>query len=146
MPRGGPFPASTDAQEPRTCEPGEVSIRCLIVDDNESFLGVARELLEQEGLDVAGVASTTSDALRQVQLLRPNVVLVDIFLGDESGIDLARRLTEDGLTEGATVILISTHAETDVADLIASSPAAGFVPKADLSASAIRRIVNGRVG
>jgi CheY-like chemotaxis protein len=123
-----------------------VSIRCLIVDDNESFLGVARELLEQEGLDVAGVASTTSDALRQVELLRPNVVLVDIFLGDESGIDLARRLTEDGLTGGATVILISTHAETDVADLIASSPAAGFVPKADLSASAIRRIVNGRVG
>ena len=123
-----------------------MSIRCLIVDDNESFLGVARELLEQEGLDVAGVASTTSDALRQVQLLRPNVVLVDIFLGDESGIDLARRLTEDGLTEAATVILISTHAETDVADLIASSPAAGFVPKADLSASAIRRIVNGRVG
>jgi CheY-like chemotaxis protein len=123
-----------------------VSIRCLIVDDNESFLGVARELLEQEGLDVAGVASTTSDALRQVELLRPNVVLVDIFLGDESGIDLARRLTEDGLSEEAMVILISTHAKTDVADLIASSPAAGFVPKADLSASAIRRIVNGRVG
>ncbi|HET6945343.1 MAG TPA: response regulator [Gaiellaceae bacterium] len=123
-----------------------MSIRCLIVDDNESFLGVARELLEQEGLNVAGVASTTSDALRQVELLRPNVVLVDIFLGDESGIDLARRLTENGLTGGATVILISTHAETDVADLIASSPAAGFVPKADLSASAIRRIVNGRVG
>jgi CheY-like chemotaxis protein len=123
-----------------------VSIRCLIVDDNESFLGVARELLEQEGLNVAGVASTTSEAVRQVELLRPNVVLVDIFLGDESGIDLARRLTEDGLTDGATVILISTHAETDVADLIASSPAAGFVPKADLSASAIRRIVDGRVG
>jgi CheY-like chemotaxis protein len=123
-----------------------VSIRCLIVDDNESFLGVARELLEQEGLNVAGVASTTSDAVRQVELLRPNVVLVDIFLGDESGIDLARRLTEDGLSEEAMVILISTHAETDVADLIASSPAAGFVPKADLSASAIRRIVNGRVG
>jgi CheY-like chemotaxis protein len=123
-----------------------VSIRCLIVDDNESFLGVARELLEQEGLNVAGVASTTSDALRQVELLRPNVVLVDIFLGDESGIDLARRLTEDGLSEEAMVILISTHAETNVADLIASSPAAGFVPKADLSASAIRRIVNGRVG
>lgn len=123
-----------------------MSIRCLIVDDNESFLGVARELLEQEGLNVAGVASTTSDALRQVELLRPNVVLVDIFLGDESGIDLARRLTEDGLSEEAMVILISTHAKTDVADLIASSPAAGFVPKADLSASAIRRIVNGRVG
>jgi CheY-like chemotaxis protein len=121
-----------------------VSIRCLIVDDNESFLGVARELLEQEGLNVAGVASTTSDALRQVEILHPDVVLVDIFLGPESGIELSRRLAEDGLTDSATVILISTHAEDDVADLIDRSPAAGFVPKAKLSASAIRRIVDYR--
>ena len=42
------------------------------------------------------------------------------------------------------MILISTHAEEDVADLIAESPAAGFLPKAELSASAIRRIVDGR--
>jgi hypothetical protein len=41
----------------------------------------------------------------------------------------------------AAVILISTHAEEEVADLIAASPAAGFVPKAELSASPIRRIV-----
>jgi len=52
------------------------------------------------------------------------------------------------LAEGkaATVILISTHAEADLGDLIAESPAAGFLPKADVSAEAIRRIVeaNGR--
>jgi len=42
------------------------------------------------------------------------------------------------------VVLISTRAEEDVAELIAASPAAGFVAKAELSASAIRRIVGGR--
>jgi CheY-like chemotaxis protein len=116
-------------------------IRTLIVDDNESFLEVARVLLEREGLHVAGVATSGADAVRQLETLRPDVVLVDVFLGEESGLELARRLVEDGLSDEATVILISTHAEADLGDLIAASLAAGFLPKAELSASAIRRIV-----
>jgi DNA-binding NarL/FixJ family response regulator len=120
-------------------------MRCLIVDDNHSFLEAARVLLEREGLTVAGVASTGAEALRQATTLRPDVVLVDISLGDESGFDLARRLAEDDPGYEATVLLISTLAEEDVADLIAEGPAAGFVPKSELSASAIRRIAEGRV-
>ncbi len=42
---------------------------------------------------------------------------------------------------GVALIMISTHAAADYADLIADSPAAGFVPKAELSAAAIRRIL-----
>jgi DNA-binding NarL/FixJ family response regulator len=117
-------------------------MRCLIVDDNHSFLEAARVLLEREGLTVAGVASTGAEALRQAETLRPEVVLVDISLGEESGFDLARRLVEDDLGYEATVLLISTLAEEDVADLIAEGPAAGFVPKSELSATAIRRIVD----
>ena len=118
-------------------------IRCLIVDDNDSFLEAARLLLEREGLTVVGVASTCADGLREAALLRPDVVLVDISLGEESGFDLARSLVDGREVDGATVILISTHDETTLADLIAASPAAGFIPKAELSASAIRRIVDG---
>jgi DNA-binding NarL/FixJ family response regulator len=76
--------------------------------------------------------------------LRPQVVLVDISLGGESGFDLARRLAGYRRGGGPAVILISTHAEADFADLIAESPAAGFVPKPELSAQAIRRILDGR--
>jgi CheY-like chemotaxis protein len=123
-----------------------VATRCLIVDDNESFLEVVRVLLEREGLGVAAVASTGSDGLRLFETLRPDVVLVDIFLGDESGLELARRLVEDGQGSQATVILISTHAEADLADLIAASPAAGFLPKTEISAKAISRIVDSRSG
>jgi len=114
----------------------------LIVDDNESFLEVARGLLEQEGLLVVGVASASAEAFRQVQSLDPDVVLVDIFLGDESGLELARRLVVDG----RTVILLSTHPEEDLAALIAESPAAGYLPKAELSAEAILRIADGHLG
>jgi DNA-binding NarL/FixJ family response regulator len=119
-------------------------IRCLIVDDNPSFLVAARVLLERQGLTIAGVASTGAEALRQAETLRPNVVLVDISLGKESGLDLARRLIADD-PDGAAVILISTRVEEDVADLIAGSPAAGFLTKSELSAAAILRILDGSV-
>jgi CheY-like chemotaxis protein len=76
--------------------------------------------------------------------LRPDVILVDITLGQESGLDLARRLAEDGVGERATVILISTRSEEEVAELAAESPAAGYLPKAELSADAIRRFADGR--
>jgi DNA-binding response OmpR family regulator len=117
-------------------------IRALIVDDNQAFLEAARMLLEREGLTVAGLAATRAEALRQAETLRPDVVLVDLMLGDESGLELARRLVEDAGV-GATVILISTRAEEEVADLITGSPAAAFLPKAELSAGAIRGIVDG---
>jgi DNA-binding NarL/FixJ family response regulator len=116
----------------------------LIVDDNRLFLEAARGLLEREGLRVLGVAATSTEALQRAEELRPQVVLVDITLGGESGFDLARSLAERSRGGGPTVILISTHAEADFADLIAESPAAGFVPKPELSADAIRRIVDGR--
>ena len=116
-------------------------LRCLIVDDSASFLEAARTLLEREGLTIAGVASNGSDALQKAESLRPDVILMDISLGDESGLEVARRLHEDKQTGGARVVLISTHSLSDFGDLIGESPAAGFIPKAELSAQAIRAIL-----
>jgi two-component system nitrate/nitrite response regulator NarL len=114
----------------------------LIVDDNGSFLEAARALLEREGVHVLGVASTTAQALGQAEQLRPDVVLVDINLGGESGFDLARRLVQEQPDSGS-VILMSTDAEADFAELIAASPANGFVAKSELSTSAIRLLLDG---
>ena len=52
---------------------------------------------------------------------------------------MARRLADNG--HPAALIMISTHAGEDYAELIAESPATGFLPKAELSAVAIRRIL-----
>jgi DNA-binding NarL/FixJ family response regulator len=114
----------------------------VIVDDNRAFLKAAQTLLERQGLTIAGVASTSAEAFREAERLRPDVVLVDVSLGDESGFELARRLTADHC-RGATVILISTRSEADLADLVAVSPAAGFLSKSELSAEAIRGLLDG---
>jgi DNA-binding NarL/FixJ family response regulator len=119
-----------------------VAVQCLLVDDNRDFLEAARTLLEREGLAVVGVASTSADALRKAGLLRPDVVLVDVSLGDESGIDLARRLGADPAHE-ASVILISARSEAEFGDGIAMSPVAGFLPKSELSADAICGFLDG---
>src|ERR1700750_3319946 len=143
------FPASSNAAAPYPGHPDHMPLRCLLVDDNDAFLKAARNLLERQGMQVAGVASNIAGALRQARALRPDVILVDIGLGEESGFEPgraaaargtgrgARRGAADGRGGGADVILISAQAATDYADLIAESPAAGFVPKSELSAHRI---------
>jgi CheY-like chemotaxis protein len=120
-------------------------IRVVIVDDNPEFLDSASRLLEHQGVRVVGVASTNADGLRHVRELRPDVTLVDVNLGEESGFDLAEALQDSGDGAPVPVILISTHAEPDLADIIETSPAIGFVAKSALSAGAITAAI-GRIG
>ena len=115
----------------------------MVVDDNAGFLRAARVLLEQEGLEVVGTATSGAESVLRVAELRPDVTLVDVDLGVESGFDVARRLAEDPELQPGRIILISAHAEEDLADLIEASPAVGFVGKPALSAAAIARLMNG---
>jgi len=123
---------------------GRVRPRCLIVDDNESFLEIAAASLAGDDLDVVGTAATSADALRQVAEQQPDVVLVDINLGEESGLELARILVERFPRLASGVVLISTRAERDFGGLIKTSPAAGFIPKTELSARAVLEVVANR--
>ena len=115
-------------------------LQCIIVDDYQPFLKVARAELERQGMAVVGVAGNGTEALRQARELGPDVALVDISLGAESGFDVARKITP----YVGSVILISSndyYADVDYAELIARSPAVGFLSKAALSADAISRLV-----
>jgi DNA-binding NarL/FixJ family response regulator len=114
-----------------------MALRVMIVDDNIHFLDAARGLLDSEGMSVVGVAMTSADARRLTAELRPDVVLVDIDLGLESGFDLAKSLMAPELYSGQKVILTSAYPEEDFAELIEASPAIAFLPKSELSVGAI---------
>src|SRR5512132_1686505 len=124
------FAASRDVSRDPPCDSQTMTLRCLIIDDSPCFLGAARSLLEREGMMIVGVASSTAEALQRVEELRPDVTLLDIDLGGESGLELAKRLSCELCQARPAVILISTHGEQDYAELIAASPAIGFLPKA----------------
>jgi DNA-binding NarL/FixJ family response regulator len=118
-----------------------LTVTCLIVDDSTRFLDVVTSLLRRQGIEVLGTASSAAEAIPRAAELWPDVVLVDIDLGEESGFKLTRELTSAG---HSSVILISSHAEVDFADLIDASPALGFIPKAELSGRAVHDLVGGR--
>ena len=138
--------ASTHADRRISCDPGSVALRCLIVDDQPDFCEAARELLEGQGVTVVGCATSSAEALRSVRELRPEVALVDIDLGSDSGFDLARRLAEDVEGSPPRVILVSTHDEREFAKLIESSPAVGFLAKTELSAERIYELLDQAAG
>jgi DNA-binding NarL/FixJ family response regulator len=119
-------------------------MRCVLVDDNEAFLEMARRVLDPNGVMVTGTASNSAEAVLRVSELRPDIVLIDVMLGDENGFDLARRLAELEARDLA-VIMISSGTADDYVDLIAESTALGFLPKGELSADRIRRLL-GEVG
>jgi DNA-binding NarL/FixJ family response regulator len=116
-----------------------MTVRCIIVDDSVRFLEVATARLGQAGLEVVATATTSDEAIDRIELLRPDVVLVDISLGAESGFDLTGQIAER--PDPPVVVLISTRAEEDYASLIAASPAVGFIPKSRLSVEVVRELV-----
>ena len=69
-------------------------MRVLIVDDQASFRAAARELLEARGHTVAAEAADGREAMAAAASTAPDVVLLDIGLGGESGFDVARALTQ----------------------------------------------------
>jgi DNA-binding NarL/FixJ family response regulator len=120
---------------------GHVPLRCLIVDDSEQFLHAAISSLDRNGIEVVGTASTSAEALEQVAKLRPDVVLVDVGLGEESGFDLTLKLVDAFPYLAARVVLVSTRTADDYGDLVEASPAAGFICKSELSSSTVRELV-----
>jgi DNA-binding NarL/FixJ family response regulator len=122
---------------------GDVALHCLIVDDSPRFGDEARSLLEHEGVTVVGVAASGDEAVRLAAELLPDLALVDISLGGESGFDVARRLVDALDGRAPVIIFISTHDEREFSDRIEASPARGFIAKTQLSAERIRQLLSG---
>jgi CheY-like chemotaxis protein len=120
------------------CIAAGCDVRCLIIDDSADFRDAASAMLERAGISVVGTASNSAEALRCYEDLHPDVALVDIDLGGEDGFTLAEQLDRASSASALAVILVSTYAESDLAEMIDASPAVGFLQKFSLSPDAIR--------
>jgi DNA-binding response OmpR family regulator len=111
-------------------------VRVLIVDNDPEVRDAIREMLEARG-HVAAVAGNASEAVLSVGDFRPDLALVDIRLGPESGFDVVRALTR--AQPSLAVLLMSVSDAVASADDVRDSGARGFVRKqrlvsADLAA------------
>ncbi len=130
-----------DASGRARCQTGSVqpAPAILIVDDHDGFRTFVRGMLEAAGFTVAE-AATGAEATEAARTFRPGLVLLDIQLPDFDGFEVARRLTADP-AGGPVVVLTSTREARDYGARIAASPAAGFLPKDQLSGAALRRFL-----
>jgi CheY-like chemotaxis protein len=116
-----------------------MAARVLIVDDHPAFRAAARRLLELEGYDVVGEAEDGLSALAAARALRPDFILLDVQLPDLDGFEVAERLSGD--EDPPAVVLTSSRDRSDYGPCLATSPACGFLPKAELSAAGIADIL-----
>ena len=72
-----------------------MNVRALIIDDHVLFAEAIKPALASAGIEVVGVATTAAEGLRAMAELRPELVLVDIGLPDQSGLVLGRSIVEE---------------------------------------------------
>ena len=112
----------------------------LIVDDHPGFRASARRLLSSHGYEIVGEASSADEALAAAYLLKPEVVLLDVGLPDADGFEVARQMSE--FHPDARVVLVSSRDREEVEPLLDGAGVRGFIPKAELSAGALRDLLD----
>ena len=114
---------------------------CLIVDDNVTYARALRIQLERDGFDVVDIAPNIAVALRDVEEYRPDVVLVDIRLDAESGVECARHIARVTPADPPVVILTSAYRLPDT--VLQTTAPFPFLPKTQLLARRIGEILAG---
>jgi len=120
------------------CNDHRVGVSVLIVDDHASFRRLARRLLEDAGYSVVGEATDGASTIAAVAELRPDLVLLDVLLPDETGFEVADRLA--AVPEQPVVLLTSSRTAADYGAAVAGRR---FLAKSELTPQRIEAALTG---
>jgi|SRR5437588_7896324 len=105
-----------------------MTVRVLIVDDQEPFREAARMVVEvADGFEVVGEAESGEAGVEAARELRPDLVLMDVNLGDIDGTEATRRILAEGAA--SVVFLVSTYEPAEYEPKAAECGAAAYIPK-----------------
>jgi DNA-binding NarL/FixJ family response regulator len=121
-------------------------IRVLLVDDFDSFRKFTVLTLQvSPDIEVVGEAATGAEAISAAELLKPDLVLLDISLPDMNGFEVANRIRQ--VSPDSRIIFVSAHTSRTIAKAAMSEGAKGFVSKqnaVDELLPAIRAVMRGK--
>lgn len=119
--------------------------KILIVDDHPIFCMGLKELLAQEtDFTVCGTAGDIATARKAVKDYRPDMVIVDISLGQDNGLDLVKELSES--EQSVFILVLSLHDEAVWAERALHAGTRGYVMKKEASESVVKAIRSIRQG
>jgi len=113
------------------------SIRLLLADDNPEILETLSDLL-QPAYDIVGAFSDGATLLQQIGALQPDLVILDISLGDMTGFEVARRLKKSG--SPAKIIFLTVHENIDFIRAAFDLDVSGYVFKSRISSDLVDAI------
>ena len=113
----------------------------LLIDDDRAFRALAARMLEAAGLVVVAEAATCASGLAAAADMRPDAALVDVWLPDGNGVQLARQLA--ALPWRPRIVLTSSDPDAATPASARRAGAIGFVPKSDLPDGAAGRMLAG---
>ena len=106
----------------------ETNVRVLIVDDQEPFRSAARMVVEMsDGFEVVGEAESGEEGIDLAVELKPDLVLMDVYLPGIDGLEATRRIT--AVEAAPRVLVMSTHESEEFAEAALAAGAIAFVPK-----------------
>ena len=127
-------------------EPPEVTARRILLVDDHPIMrhGLAQLIRAEAGLEVCGEAGCAKEAMQVVEMLKPDLVIVDLTLPDKNGLELLKDIHAQH--PHLTCIVLSMHDETLYAERALRAGARGYVMKeaaAEHLVGAIRRVLGG---
>jgi DNA-binding NarL/FixJ family response regulator len=132
-------PRARRSAGPRPDRAGPDAIRVLIVDDHATLAGaLAMAIDQQPGMRCVGTVVSVEGALAAVVELKPDVVLLDVFLPDGSGIEAIPKIKV--ARPGVRILVLTGHTDVDVLMRAAAAGATGFLPKESTIAAVIEAI------
>jgi len=144
LPENGPVTTRAPASQPKM---GKAGKSVLIIDDHLVVRQGLKELVsEEEGLRVCGEAGDAMKGLEAINLLRPDVVLVDIGLPGMNGVEFVKNAK--ALHPSLPIVVFSMHDESLYAERVLRAGALGYVMKnadADEIIMALRKALQGEI-
>jgi DNA-binding NarL/FixJ family response regulator len=111
--------------------------RLLCIDDSPDMLEVLIDLLQSEFL-IAGTLSSGSSALAEAANLKPDIILLDVDLGDISGFQVAQQLRSTGCP--AKIVFLSVHEGADFIQAARGLGAVGYVFKSQITRDLVKTL------
>lgn len=123
------------------------STTILLADDNSAVLDYVRKMLEKEqNYEVVAALSEGEFVTREYLRLRPDLILLDISMGEFNGIDIARQLRDSGCS--AKIVFLTVHEDSDYMNAAIGAGGSAYVLKSRLNIdlfSAIRAALSNKL-
>ncbi len=87
--------------------------KVLLADDDFTMVSLLKTLLNLEGYEVVTLLDKPGDILKNIHEAKPDVLLLDVFLGDRNGLDLVRRIRRDPELKKIRIIMVSGLDKTE---------------------------------